>query len=392
MATEDILINDGDSFLSLSALAAEQVNVKLPIESDDGTVVLDSPSANTFIVSTGGAERFEVQDNGTVVVEAATLLCGTEWNTTGNAINEIFAVKNLKSYADNGVVNYIRTDDTTAGNIYWYDVNLDADQKTNASVGAGGFTINTLKTLGFTGDGINFASNTLGDASTVMWEMKSDGGFIGTASGYIKTPTVSGPADNDASIALGANATITVGVAYYQIYKTGYHIFQSDGSQSRFTNDGDFLIGTQTPFTGDGSVDATKTVVLATGKKGIARWSARETSSSQTVDLYLSCDYDTSEIVLNANSQVVLEKNDGSDYTPIQPNSIATKKYVLDNAGESYDDTQIKADLASEVSAREAADTTLQNNITDLIWIGTQQEYDALGIYRNQTLYCITTD
>ena len=41
---------------SLSALAAEQVDAKLPIESDDGTVTLDSPSANTFTVSTGGTE------------------------------------------------------------------------------------------------------------------------------------------------------------------------------------------------------------------------------------------------------------------------------------------------------------------------------------------------
>ena len=37
MATEDILINDGDGFVSLSELAAEQVDVALPISSTDGT-------------------------------------------------------------------------------------------------------------------------------------------------------------------------------------------------------------------------------------------------------------------------------------------------------------------------------------------------------------------
>ena len=156
-----------------------------------------------------------------------------------------------------------------------------------------------------------------------------------TSKGGIGTDiiTTKDAAAGDASIELGANAKITAGVAYYQILNNGYHIFQSDGSQSRFTNDGDFLIGTSTPFAGSEAIDATKNVVLATGKKGIARWSAHETSNSQTTDLYLSCDYDTSEVVFNSNSQVVLNKNDGSGYTPTKPSSIATKAYVDANAG-----------------------------------------------------------
>ena len=40
MATEDILINDGDGFISLSELATEQVDVELPISSADGKVKL----------------------------------------------------------------------------------------------------------------------------------------------------------------------------------------------------------------------------------------------------------------------------------------------------------------------------------------------------------------
>ena len=46
-----------------------------------------------------------------------------------------------------------------------------------------------------------------------------------------------------------------------------------------------------------------------------------------------------------------------SNHTPTQQNSIATKQY---------------------------ADTKA------MLWTGTQAEYDALGIYNNQTLYCIT--
>ena len=65
MATEDILINDGDSFVSLSALAAEQVDAKLPIsdDRDPATVKLDSPSANTFTVSTGGVPGLVLTTN-----------------------------------------------------------------------------------------------------------------------------------------------------------------------------------------------------------------------------------------------------------------------------------------------------------------------------------------
>ena len=66
MSTEDILINDGDGFVSLSELAAEQVDVSLPISSADGTVTLDSPSADTFTISTGGGERVKVEDAGLV--------------------------------------------------------------------------------------------------------------------------------------------------------------------------------------------------------------------------------------------------------------------------------------------------------------------------------------
>ena len=135
-------------------------------------------------------------------------------------------------------------------------------------------------------------------------------------------------ASNDASIELGRHFEMTTEKGGYTAYSLGGHVFQSDGSQSRFSNEGDFLVGTGTAFTGDGSVDATKTVVLSEGKKGIARWSARETSSSPPVDLFLSCDYGSNEIVFNASAEVLLKDTDGNNYTPTQPNSIATRGWV----------------------------------------------------------------
>ena len=51
------------------------------------------------------------------------------------------------------------------------------------------------------------------------------------------------------------------------------------------------------------------------------------------------------------------------DYVPQFSQSLATVQYVLDNAGDSYDDTAIKSDLASEASTRAAADTELQFSV-----------------------------
>ena len=80
-----------------------------------------------------------------------------------------------------------------------------------------------------------------------------------------------------------------------------------------------------------------------------------------------------------------------TNHTPTQPNSIATKEYTdAKAAGSAYDDTAIKADLASEASTRAAEDATLQTNIDAKIWVGTAQEYLNLREILPTTLYCLT--
>ena len=59
------LTNDGEDGVNLFITAADIPAVpdkKLPVDSVDGTVVLDSPSANSFTISTGGAERVTVSN------------------------------------------------------------------------------------------------------------------------------------------------------------------------------------------------------------------------------------------------------------------------------------------------------------------------------------------
>lgn len=62
MATEDILINDGDGFVSLSALAAEQVEPELPISSADGSVVLKE-AGNQFVVEVNTIDQLVVSSS-----------------------------------------------------------------------------------------------------------------------------------------------------------------------------------------------------------------------------------------------------------------------------------------------------------------------------------------
>ena len=110
MATEDILINDGDSFVSLSALAAEQVEAKLPIESEDGTVIL-SDSSGSFVVSTGGKERLTVSDDAV----SSSVAIKTP-SVTGVADNdaEITLQTSASIYAQYGIVLVAESDKDSA--------------------------------------------------------------------------------------------------------------------------------------------------------------------------------------------------------------------------------------------------------------------------------------
>ena len=201
MATEDILINDGDGFVSLSELAAEQVNVELPIRSADGTVVLDSPSENTFSIITDGTERVTVSDTSAefsvdiqtsrivgatapnsdasielganAVISAANGLAQTEWNATNSQVTTVSAQTNFQNYSGSGAVNFRYIDSTNAGQVYWYPKGHSGNSY--ASVGDGGIAYVGTETIGIVGDGINFASNPKGDNSTVMLSIKPNG-------------------------------------------------------------------------------------------------------------------------------------------------------------------------------------------------------------------------
>ena len=177
MATEDILINDGDGFVSLSALAAEQVDANLPIQSDDGTVVLDSPSANVFTVSTGGAERVGVSDTD------ATFSVPVRTSTIGGLAD----TDPLIGFTN--VINFqFMNSDTSLGS----KINVGYNESSGtgfANVGVGGcyWYLRDSKRFGIGATGINFNANAAANATTYDWKMEPDGTFVANADRGIET-------------------------------------------------------------------------------------------------------------------------------------------------------------------------------------------------------------
>ena len=227
MATEDILINDGDGFVSLSELAAEQVDVALPISSTDGTVTLDSPAADTFTISTDGEERVKVDSEGRLGVGASS---ANVMNYFGNdnptdhaggscygvyadgkcqAATTVYAVFSSSPEADarpdgpplERLVHYQTYYDTGGGSA----VKCEVKEQIGLSFAGNQFTV------GAKNYGVKSSINT--ENGKENYHLYLPGNAPSMFGGDVQTSRIVGPADTDASIELGANATISTGGA-----------------------------------------------------------------------------------------------------------------------------------------------------------------------------------
>lgn len=119
--------NDGD-VLTWSGgewVAAAPAEHKLPTESVDGTVVLDSPASGTFTVSAVGAERFRIRPNGSISLAQSASVPTTGSNNTGITqrfdLNNNGMLLNSTGYATNAC-------NTAYG--LWFQINSNADPGT----------------------------------------------------------------------------------------------------------------------------------------------------------------------------------------------------------------------------------------------------------------------
>ena len=425
MATQDILINDGDSFISLSALAAEQVDAELPISSADDSVKLSSPEVNKYVINVGAADRITV---GTSQVAFRDKLVFTEWSASGETTTKV----TLDSQATFNI----------SGKVF----NIASNDSDLAEGDGGVYAYNRNGIYSVISNGIHFNSNAAGGVKSVSWKMSQDGSFESkTSSQAIHCGHYNGQATNSSN-GIGVTDVVTISVdeetkvevssaavkVRDEIWCNKFLPYAGAGAQlaldalATWTIDSKLLqiaSNTSSVAGGTGLYIYNRTDDLAIVSNGIrfnsnaaggvtSSYWVMETDGdfvAQTVSQGIKCtnyrgqglNSDNgftidSSVKVTAGGSTKLNISDTSisawpEYTPSAQKDLATVDYVDAKAGEaSYDDTQIKADLASEASTRSDADTTLQNNINDLIWVGTQQEYDALGIYRDQTLYCIT--
>ena len=222
MATEDILINDGDSFVSLSALAAEQVDAKLPIESDDGTVKLDSLSANTFTVSTGSSESFRIAANKDATFQGHVGVMSPAFSTASIALQGEVKPINVGGAFGLWVSPTYVVDPDAA-----YAKHARAFASVKAPANGQAFdTFTQFYASAVCGNtvGTNFgvyvavigAINNVGCCVTKggpveagNWGFYDNTGYKSFLQGGLQTPSVSGLADNDASIELGAELLTT---------------------------------------------------------------------------------------------------------------------------------------------------------------------------------------
>jgi hypothetical protein len=348
---QDIAIYTGSEWTSLSELAAGVVDAKLPIESVDGTVVVAGASS-VFTVSTGGEERVTVDSAGNVGVGSAP---HTSNRLRVDALDEtLYADALAAAVVSSGTSQiFLRNSSNTPGTfstLRFTDaggragmLNFVYDSPNNNQGGSWHFTTRQANSI---------------YKDVLVIENIQDGGNVIVNEGELQTPSVRGLVGTDASVSLGATFKAEVGTAYYQMYSSGFHVFQSDGSQSRFTDDGRFLVSTATPDEG----------YLSTfrqgndGETGLVRFVTNNSDGSYS--LFIDCDPSTNTATLSAVTnfqikaiQATLTAGDGSEYVPTDSASIATKKIV-----------------------------------DDKIWVGTTAQYLAIPIrdILPTTLYCLT--
>ena len=217
MSTKDLKFYDSEKWQSLSELAAAQVEPVLPISSADGTVVLDSPSANTFTIETGGEERVKVSDTAAtfdVDVQTARII-GTDANNASIALDATITIDCNQftpltvTNNQTGVLIRTRNKDNRQ---YWHGQDED------------GWAVCTRQTIGGVVQAVRSFGVT-GDYELPDWRVYS-GGF--QADNWLKSPMLKGLADNNASIELGAGVTITTNAQ--ELIVSGYTADYSGGT------------------------------------------------------------------------------------------------------------------------------------------------------------------
>jgi hypothetical protein len=354
------------------------VTGNLPIQSDDGTVVLDSPSANTFTVDTGDASialgadcqilvgaaqsyGLRVRSDGNVAVGGAgsgTSRFAVQGTVDGSTA---YGINNIPAFGS-GV--------TTSASCYSANPSYAADSVesaflfSNAKLGATNSKVKRLTGYQLdTTDGVLaseenrafFTNIPAGVGGQTNYAFFASGTATSYFSGGIQTPSVSGPAANDASISLGASAIISGSVVGFNVGDPSKNITFGSNTSGIAGGDGVYVLSrtnslafssNEIRFNSDWSGGAAEPTWVMTTDSGLV---------AQNANNYIKCG--TVKGLADTDAQIDLGAELlTTNHTPTQPNSIATKQTV-----------------------------------DDKIQVMTTAEYNALGANVNPTtLYCLT--
>ena len=336
MPVKDVKIYTGaaEGWVSIGDLS----KASLPISSDDGTVVLDSPSANTFTVSTGGAERVTVDGQGKVEIGTGSTSTASEF--TVNGVSNARFRRNARS-ADlvdfqDGDCQELRIINNANGGkdsgvsmSHWsWAVGNTIDQRTQRNQ------------IRFWDEAVSFQT---GDGTTNV-EVTNDGDLI--VRNQVRTSTVKGLVDTDASIFLdnvfkiSHNNTPSVEVDNQGRIKLLRNSVVSDSAFESYM---------QFNVTGGGEAYKDNNIMFVAGSPRLAINSDGSVRLVANSKLKGAAD-DSAELSFPTSRQI----QTNADYTPTQPNSIATKQYVDDQAGGNL---PIQSDDGTVVLDSPSADT-----------------------------------
>ena len=174
---KDIAIYTGSEWTSLSELAAGVVDAKLPIESVDGSVALQSQETNKYQIIVGGASRVDVTTSDITFRDS---LIFSEWQSKGDSPSKI----TLDAQATINV----------GGKVF----NVASNDSDLAEGDGGVYTYNRTGVYSVISNGIHFNSNAAGGVKSVSWKMDADGSFAAkTATQSIQCANYRGQSPNE---------------------------------------------------------------------------------------------------------------------------------------------------------------------------------------------------
>ncbi|MGI9448147.1 MAG: phage upper tail fiber protein [Pirellulales bacterium] len=454
MATEDILINDGDSFVSLSALAAEQVEAELPIEDAGKTVKIWSAASNFINFDTAGTSDFKMDPssnftaNGKFISKATGITEVSFSSTNGQDGFAIVSagypgivsgnqqIQNWNYTADvDSYKRYQATVKARGGDDSYSEMMFLSDASSNQGLRflACGKDVTGVRGWPLGLDGIGTATPDSGGASALIHvgyaiegtspteytplvvgtstrsdfilmaygtkaltldPMKNDAVFVYS----VRSDSFQGTADSDASIDLGANLTISTGGKERVLVDGSGHVVvnrQDSASTLPRTNTMlEVVSDSDSPFCL--ILDGKEAAGVYEGRTGVRQYGTGGSSSifeyaiDSTNGTYMFSGGTSGRSAITKGESVADILVKPGEYVRLTP-EVRTDKITSKSGDSNNASIELGAELlTTNHTPTQPNSIATKQTVDDKIWVGTTAQYNAISPKNPTTLYCIT--